>query len=338
MPMTTRLGTKTWSDAPQESSFKADTNNYGGVGQTGVPEGKDLGTYLNEIADPNYVPPEKTRKVGNNQLDKDAFFKLMLAQVKNQDPINPMKSDQMAAQLAQFTSLEQLMNVNEKLDKLTQTQTPITQYQALNFIGKSVAADTSKVIRGVGDKTHDLRFILPRDVAKARVSIKDSTGQEVRSYDLANLKKGENKVTWNGLDANASATRAGEYYFEVNAEGGRGEKVAAMTNFRGRVTGVNYGTDGVILLVGDQTIRLKDVSKIEDGDAKADEGSKVDASQNLGLQIHGDKKDDKVEGAKPPMRGNLDSIAMSQQVMDQLNKADASLAKEKAAQQVGQKK
>lgn len=326
--MTQKIGVKSFSSAPQESSLKPDTTNRAGVGETGVPEGKDLGTHLNEIADPNWVDPAKTRRVGNNALDKDAFFKLMLAQIKHQDPTSPMKSDQMAAQLAQFTSLEQLQNMNTKLDELTKAQQPATQYQALNFIGKSIAGDTSKIVRLMGDTTHDLRFNILNDAQKAKVTIKNELGETVRVYEMNDVKKGENKIAWNGLDENSASTRAGEYYFEIEATGSRGEKIAALTSFKGQVTGVNYSSEGPILLVGNQSIRLRDVQRIEDSNLKADQSQNLNTNEKPALKTVGETQQNGIEGAKPPAKGNLDaSIAMSQKVMDEKNNAKKELVK-----------
>ncbi|MFN9067737.1 MAG: flagellar hook assembly protein FlgD, partial [Bdellovibrionales bacterium] len=67
----------------------------------------NVGELLNKIADPNWTDPsKKIRSAGSDKLDKDAFFKLMLAQIKSQDPTNPLKSHEMAAQLASFSGLE----------------------------------------------------------------------------------------------------------------------------------------------------------------------------------------------------------------------------------------
>jgi len=298
--MTSKFTTRTFSPAEQQSSLKKDNINYAGVGETGVPEGKDLGTHLNEIADPNWVDPSLNRAVGNDKMDKDAFFKLMLAQIKYQDPTSPMKSDQMAAQLAQFTSLEQLQNLNTKMDDLTKAQAPAVQFQALNFIGKSVATDTSKVVRTVGDKAHDLKFQLLNDAQNVTINIKDETGETVRSYDLKNQKKGEVKLTWNGLDKNNQSARAGEFYFEVQALNAAGAKVAAQTQVKGTVTGVNYAADGVVLMVGNQTVKLQDVQRIEDANPKLALPQAAESEENKNI-----------EGAKPKIRSNMDQIAMS---------------------------
>src|SRR5690606_29823848 len=105
---------KYWSDAPQASALKSDGMKSSGAGEFEKAYGKQsLGEVLNKIADPSWVDQSKMRKVGNPTLDKDAFMKLMLHQMQNQDPTNPLKSHEMAAQLAQFSSLEQMSNMNE---------------------------------------------------------------------------------------------------------------------------------------------------------------------------------------------------------------------------------
>jgi len=211
------------------------------------------------------------------------------------------------------------------MDGLTKLQTPISQYQALNFIGRSVAADSSKILRGVGDKTHDLRFNLTKDAEKVKVNVKDEQGEVVRSYDLAKTAKGETKLVWNGLDGSGNSMRAGNYFLEVEAEDARGSKIAVRTAFEGKVTGINYTSDGVVLMVGDQSLRLSDVSKIEDADLKADQKAKESqpALNNPGQALQNDMKE--LEGAKPAYRGNIDSIPMSQQQWDQKNEAKESV-------------
>lgn len=227
--------------------------------------GEDVGNVLNKLSDPNWVDPsKKMRTVGNDKLDKDAFFKLMLAQMKNQDPTNPLKPHEMSAQLANFSALEQMTNVNSTLTEMKNGQKPIEQFQALNMIGKAVAGDSARVVRNKGDTNHDVLFTLPAAAAEVSVKVKNSAGDVVRSYSLKNLKQGENHVTWNGLDDKGMAQAADEYSFQVEAKSSDGKKMAVKTDFEGTITGINYTPEGPVLLVGQQTIRLRDVRKIID--------------------------------------------------------------------------
>ena len=171
---------------------------------------QDLGDTLNKLADPNWVDPaKKPRAVGNQELGKDAFMNLLLTQMKNQDPTNPLKSHEMAAQLAQFTSLEKLNNIDQGIDKLRTEGKPDKNFEALAMIGKTVVTDSSKFSRMETKGNSDIRFILGANAMKTSVNIKDSKGNTVRTLTFNNLKEGKNNLTWNGEleDGTAAASR-----------------------------------------------------------------------------------------------------------------------------------
>ncbi|MBL7545591.1 MAG: DUF2271 domain-containing protein [Bdellovibrionaceae bacterium] len=226
---------------------------------------ENVGDLLNKVSDPNWVDPsKKMRTVGNDKLDKDAFFKLMLAQMKNQDPTNPLKSHEMAAQLASFSSLEQMQNMNTTLTDLKNGQKPTEQFQVLNLLGKAVAGDSSRVHRAQGDKNHEFVFNLPAKAKEAEIRVRNADGEEIKTYKLANLKEGENRLPWNGQDEKGNTVPAGEYQFFIEAKNEQGTKMAIKTEFEGMISGVNYTPEGPVLLIGNQAIRLKDVKKIVD--------------------------------------------------------------------------
>ncbi len=272
--MDVKLGTQTWTKSgSSESPHTDNTQTMSVQDREKILGGEDVGAVLNKISDPNYVDPSKARKVGNNQLDKDAFLKLMLTQMKYQDPSSPMQSHEMAAQLAQFTSLEQLSNINTTLAGMKQQQQPQINYQALNFIGKKVSGDSSKLTRTAGDKEHEFHFNLSGDAIKGKVHISDSEGNVIRKIDLGNLKKGENSLKWNGLADDGIEARPGDYIFSIEASTSNGGRVFAKTDFEGKITGLNYTPSGPVLLVGQQAIRMADVKRIEEAD-----GSPVNAA------------------------------------------------------------
>lgn len=247
--------------------------------------GEDVGEVLNKVADPNWVDPsKKMRTVGNDKMDKDAFFKLMLAQMKNQDPTNPMQSHEMAAQLASFTSLEQMQNMNKTLTEMSNAQKPMEQFQVLQFLGKSVAGDSSKLYRAKGDKDHDMLFDLPMNAKETEIKIKNADGDVVRTYKLNNLKQGSNRVTWNGMDEKGTVLPEGEYQFSVVAKNEQDKKVAIKTDFEGVISGVNYTKEGPVLMVGNQSVRLRDVKKIIDGNL-AGKANPSEKAQNANSKI-----------------------------------------------------
>ncbi len=294
---------------------------------------ENVGAVLNKIADSNWTDPsKKVRATGNSNLDKDAFFKLMIAQMKNQDPTNPMKSHEMAAQLANFSSLEQMQNMNKTLDEMKNGQKPAENFQALNLIGKAVAGDSSKVVRGVNDKDHDFRFSLPMEASEVTVKVRNSEGNIIRTYNLKGLKMGDNNLNWNGEDDKGQKTLPGEYSFMAEAKGTDGNKIAIKTDFDGVITGVSYSPDGPVLNVGKQAIRFRDVKQITDPRLMKNDQNVKDVT-NLDL-----KKDDVIaqtnkEGSKEQTtptpavamaKSNImENVGLSREMMDKIAKETA---------------
>lgn len=269
--MIAKASTKNFTEKPQSTSLKGD-----GVQNLSVRDKEKLlgdmenvGDYLNKITNPNWVDPNKKLRQGggNNELNKDAFMKLMLEQMKNQDPTNPVKSHEMAAQLAQFTSVEQLSNISRGIDDLKQAQAPVGNFQALNFIGKSVSGDSAKIIRSEGDKEHEIRFTLGSNAKSAEISIYDLNGIVLKKLSMNDLKKGENETSWNGIAENGQVTRSGEYRVKIEAVNDTGKKIHAETKFDGKVSGVNFTADGPVLLVGNKSIKLSEIKKIVDSES-----------------------------------------------------------------------
>ncbi len=315
--MNVGLNTKAYSPAEQESSLKHDK------AQTLTPEeqkkvlnGEDLGTYLNKIADPNWVNPAKMRHVGSNELDKNAFLKLFLAQLKNQDPTNPMKSHELAAQLAQFTSLEKLTNIDSSITAMSKKDDKNARFEALTLIGKGVSGDSSKIDRTDMTAQHEIEFKLGAPASDITLSIQNSSGQEVKKYVAHNLKKGANKILWNGLLDSGAAAPKGEYHVAITAKNSFGQKIAVETAFTGRVTGVNFTPEGPILLMGKQTVKLKDVSKIFTYDQPPQNNAALVNAK--AVEASGDKQPAKPTAAG--MGGGLSNVSMSQGLMNKLNK------------------
>jgi flagellar hook assembly protein FlgD len=192
---------------------------------------------------------------------------LLLTQMKSQDPTNPLKSHEMAAQLAQFTSLEKLTNIESGIDKLRTESKPDKNFEALALIGKSVVTDSTKISRMDQKSTHDLKFRLGADAMKATVSIKDSKGNVVRSLVFNNLKKGKNDLTWNGQLEDGTQAPIGDYTIEVDARSSNGNKIFAQMKSQGVITGINFTAHGPQVLLGKDAIDMSDIKSISEASA-----------------------------------------------------------------------
>lgn len=264
--LSVKTGTQSWSATPQKVDFDPEkSNSLSSSEQKNFFADQNIGDVLNKAADPNWVDPSKQiRKVGDNQLDKDAFMKLLLTQMKHQDPTNPLQSHEMAAQLAQFSSLEKLTNINDGINSLTKAQAPSRNFEALSLIGKAVDGDSAKIDRTDETDEHGIAFTLPSEALNLKVNIKDSNGKVIRTLDMAQLKSGKNEITWNGKEDDGRSAPKGTYMAELEAHGSNGQKIFANTRFQGVISGVNFTPQGPVLMMGKQSVALKDVKEIVD--------------------------------------------------------------------------
>lgn len=337
--MNVNSGTKLWKEPGQENTDLRAEPQQAQLTETQkqLLGDENIGNVLNKISDPNYVDPSKqVRGSGSDKLDKDAFFKLMLAQLKNQDPTNPLKNHEMAAQLAQFSTLEQMSNMNTTLTEIKGGNKPIEQFQALNLIGKRVSGDASKIVRSEIDKEHEFKFNLPLDAKQAEVKVMNQKGDVVRVYKFNELKQGENQISWNGLDDRGRKSPAGNYIFQVSALGSNGQKIQPKTDFDGVVSGIGFSADGPVVQVGKQALRLKDIRQFSDpglmsNDQKSKDITQLDLKKNEAMQQTKVKEEEKTPEQQKAMAGSpgdvLANVPMEgdlfNKVQEQLNKKAA---------------
>jgi flagellar basal-body rod modification protein FlgD len=195
-----------------------------------------------------------------DSMDKDAFLKIFLAQMQNQDPLNPMDGADFTSQLAQFSSLEQLYNVNTNLQSMQTSAGDSTRYQAMDFCGKEVTAKSDQLALDQ-DGSAKGAFQL-QSQAGCTVQVMDSSGNVIRSIPLGVLAAGRQTFSWDGLDASGNRGASGTYSFSVNAVDEAGYPVLADTMVTGKVTRINLEGGSPILYVGDIPVDLNEVLDI----------------------------------------------------------------------------
>jgi flagellar basal-body rod modification protein FlgD len=197
-------------------------------------------------------------------MGKEAFLTLLITQLQHQDPLNPADSTEFTAQLAQFSSLEQLSTINANLDALKLYQASSTNSQAVAYIGKEIVSTGNHLELKTGQPA-TCEFELSAAAKRAAVSIYDGLGNFVADIQLTGLTAGRQSVTWNGTDRNGNPAAAGDYTFEVQAEGAGGEKLTPTHYSRGTVTGVTFEDTVTYLLVGKSRVAIGDVTQINQG-------------------------------------------------------------------------
>lgn len=203
--------------------------------------------------------------MGQSQMGKDEFLNLLVTQLRYQNPLEPMKDTEFVAQLAQFSSLEQLSNINSTLDNSTQLDYMLSQTiantMATTLIGKEVIA-TGNQINHSYDAAETLHFNLAGEAASAEIKIYDEDGALVKTIQTDDLDSGLNSIEWNGKDESGANISAGNYTFEVTATDAGGESVAVETRRIGTVESVRYEDGQGYLIVDGQKISLSDILEI----------------------------------------------------------------------------
>ena len=197
----------------------------------------------------------------NNELGKDEFLMLLVAQLQNQDPLNPTDSTEYVAQLAQFSSLEQLMSVNGNLEAIQGYQTSLNRSLATSLFGKTIVA-TGNAVELQDGQTSTITFTLPEAADEGTVNIYDAAGNFVVSLQPEDWNEGEHSIEWDGKTGENETLPPGVYLFDVQAVDADGNSIEAETFIEGVVTGAKYEKGNVYLTINEKIVPLSSVIEV----------------------------------------------------------------------------
>lgn len=189
-------------------------------------------------------------------LGKDDFTRLLITQIRNQNPLEPMSNTEFVAQLAQFSSLEQLSMVNSNLGQLQLYQDSIYRMQAASLLGQEIKAQGS-VLSLSGDSPAQLSYRLEGDASAVKVHIYSGAGELVKTIELPSQPAGEYNAYWDGKNFNGVRQPSGTYAFIVDAVDKLGKPLRSDTFITGKVTGLSFRGGGVSLLVNGLEVPLE---------------------------------------------------------------------------------
>ncbi|MBY0518417.1 MAG: hypothetical protein K2P81_16015 [Bacteriovoracaceae bacterium] len=204
--------------------------------------------------------PQGIHKDGKlNQMGKDEFLKLLTYQLQNQDPMNPMDQGKMTGELAQFSQLEQLTNLNSKFDQVQKNQMIQDKFYAANFVGKKVVTAGSSIKIASEGESANVLFKLDGEAAKVLVRIQDEKGQTVGEIWKDGMSQGSHELTWDGVSLDNQLVAKGNYKAVVKAWDNTGTEVPARTQATGIVSSVTFDEGEPVLTVDGQKVYLRDV-------------------------------------------------------------------------------
>lgn len=196
-------------------------------------------------------------------LNQNEFLKLMIAQIKNQDPTQPMSSTQFMGQLAQFSTVSGIQNLQSTVSSMASNLGPSRLAQASNLINHQVlVASNSAYLPSGGNLTGALS--LPNGATSATVNIENGAGQVVRQLKLGAQQPGNAAFSWNGLSDQGTQLPPGNYTVKATASVG-GSNVAPTVLTGAKVTGISMGASGNSInlnLAGLGTVALSKVQSI----------------------------------------------------------------------------
>ena len=190
-------------------------------------------------------------------LGKDDFLKLLITKLTHQDPLKPMEDEAFVAQLAQFSSLEQLQNVNESL--ASSLEWDYLQMQTIN--------NTMATYNGVyldASNYPAISFSNTEYAERVDVQIYDVNGTLIRTLSEKGIAPGSNSIKWDGLDQNGNRMDEGYYSIKVSAINAAGEIFTPTTYLQGKVTGIVYHQGSAYLQVEGMEIPLAQINAISE--------------------------------------------------------------------------
>lgn len=160
----------------------------------------------------------------NGVLGKDDFLKLLLLELKYQDPTSPMDSEKILSQTSQLATLESTENTNKALETLAASLTSSMQFSGISAIGKIADTGSNAVVLEKNSST-DFQLYFPENVSTGKINILDVNGAVLRTMNVGATDAGVAKYTWDGKDAGGTTLNPGIYYVEAtyaNTDGASG--------------------------------------------------------------------------------------------------------------------
>ena len=189
----------------------------------------------------------------------NTFLTLLTTQLQNQNPLDPLDTNQFTQQLVQFAGVEQQLKSNDQLASLVKLQTTAQSTQALNFVGATAVVDGSTASLQKGSATWAIGVTKPSTVS---VTISNSTGQTVFSGDYT-VNAGQNQsFTWDGKGTDGTQWPDGNYTLSATAKDASGQTTAVSTEIQGVVDSADLSQTPPVLSIGGQTFTIDKVKKV----------------------------------------------------------------------------
>jgi len=191
----------------------------------------------------------------------DTFLQLLTTQLQNQDPLDPLDTNQFTQQLVEFASVEQQVNMNTNLQTLISMQQTSEATSALQLLGSTVIVGGNNATLSNATNTPAAWSLTVQSPATANVTITNAAGQTAYTGTLA-LNAGTQNFTWNGQGSNGTTWPDGTYTLTINATGANGQSVPVSTQMEGTISGLNLSQNPPTVIVNGQNVQISQITAI----------------------------------------------------------------------------
>ena len=199
-------------------------------------------------------------QTGPKTLGQDDFLKLLVTQLKNQDPLKPTDNTEFVSQLAQFSQLEQSAKQAQLLQQSLDAQAASLQFTLLPMVGRTVTIGHPLVQLGEGPATFG--YSLEKNATKVLVSIQNADGQVMRTLEYRDRLAGPNAAEWDGKNQNGVQMPKGLYRYVISAADGEGKSVKVEGRATLTVSGIRMEEGQAKLLVGDLSVDPSEIVEL----------------------------------------------------------------------------
>ena len=202
-----------------------------------------------------------------NEMGKQDFLLLLVTELRNQDPMNPVKNEDMAANLAQFSQLEELTNIREATEGNTKTLdgviTSVNAMISTSMLGK-VARSAPSLLELMPDEDVSIPIQLLGDAASVEIRIIDNNGDTIRTITRNNLNEGMHFVSWDGTGDYGMRYAPGGYRFQVTARAGDGTAVSVNPYIEGTVESLSFENGRVYFVIDGVKVPFTHITEINE--------------------------------------------------------------------------
>jgi flagellar basal-body rod modification protein FlgD len=201
-----------------------------------------------------------TQSTRKKELTQEDFLSLLMAQMKYQDPLNPMDNYQMSAQMAQLGTMEGINKLTQNMSVMNGYQASMSQLQTAGLIGKKVEVAGNHLILHQGNASQGSYHL--SKAGKVKIGVYDSQGNLVRVMDEGTKDTAKQNFIWDGKNQVGEKLQDGTYTFKISAVDAKGVPISATSSMSGTVSGISFENGVTYVTLGSGKILLSDISAI----------------------------------------------------------------------------